>query len=104
MITREKILHILDQEKPFLREKYGVEKIALFGSFARNLADETSDVDLVVHLSRPLGFEFVQLADYLESKLGSSVDLITYNSLKRGELNPRRAHIARDITRTLVYV
>ena len=104
MMTRDKILHILDREKPFLREKYGIERIALFGSFAQNIADETSDIDLVVHLSRPLGFEFVQLADYLESKLGRSVDLVTYNSLKRGELNPRRAHIARDITRMLVYV
>ncbi|MEW5870784.1 MAG: nucleotidyltransferase family protein [Chloroflexota bacterium] len=104
MITREVILRILDQEKPTLRQKYGVERIALFGSFAQGLADENSDIDLVVHLSRPLGFEFVQLGDYLESKLGRGVDLVTYNSLKRGELNPRRAHIARSIAGTLVYV
>ena len=104
MITRETILHILNKEKSFLRTRYGVEKIALFGSFAQNTADETSDIDLLVQLSRPLGFEFVQLADYLESKLGRSVDLVTFDSLKRGELNPRRAHIARNITGTLVYV
>jgi predicted nucleotidyltransferase len=104
MLTREIILQILDQEKPFLRDTFGVEKIALFGSYAQTTADETSDIDLMVQLTRPLGFEFMQLADYLENKLGKTVDLVTFDSLQRNQQNPRRAHIARQITRTMVYV
>jgi uncharacterized protein len=103
-MTREMILLILQKELPFLRATYGVEKIALFGSFALASAGENSDIDLLVKLSRPLGFEFIQLADYLEEKLGRKVDLITLDSLERNASNPRRAHIAENITRSLIYV
>jgi predicted nucleotidyltransferase len=70
-------MHIIHQEMPTLRQRFGVEQLALFGSFARDEASENSDIDLVVSLAKPLGFAFVQLADYLEEKLGRKVDLIT---------------------------
>lgn len=104
MTTQEIILQTLAKELPNLRQRYGVEKIALFGSFANATADETSDIDLLIEFSRPLGFKFMQLADYLESLLGRKVDLVTFDSLKRGSLHPRRAHIAENIVRTLIYV
>jgi hypothetical protein len=103
-MNREKILTILEGELPYLRQEYGVERLALFGSFAQAKADENSDVDLLVQLSKPLGFKFIQLAVHLENKLGRKVDLVTFGSLERGALHPRRAHIAENITRTLIYV
>ncbi len=87
-----------------MSQEYGVERLALFGSFARAQADENSDIDLLVQLSRSLGFKFIQLADYLESKLGREVDLLTFDTFERGTLNKRRAHIAEDISRTLIYI
>lgn len=36
--------------------KYGLRKVSLFGSYARGNASESSDVDFVVEMSRPLGF------------------------------------------------
>jgi predicted nucleotidyltransferase len=89
---------------PFLRDHFGVERIALFGSFARGEAHEDSDVDILVTLSKPLGFSFIQLAEYLEEKLGRKVDLITMSSLEMGSIDPRRAHIAREIRDSMIHV
>ena len=101
---QEYILKIIKEEAPYLQSQFGVEQIALFGSFARGEAGEDSDVDIVVSLSKPLGFAFIQLADYLEEKLGRKVDLITATTLQLGSADPRRAHIAREIQESLIYV
>ena len=58
-------------------------RLSLYGSFARGAAVEDSDVDLLVELSRPLGLEFVALAQYLERKLGRMVDLATFETFRR---------------------
>ena len=53
-----------------LRREYGVDRLAVYGSFATGQQTECSDVDIVVHLSRPLGLQFVTLALHLEDLLG----------------------------------
>jgi predicted nucleotidyltransferase len=103
-LTREKIRHVLRAEMPFLRKKYGVQRIALFGSFARDEQSESSDVDLIVELAEPLGLEFVGLALHLEEKLGCKVDLATLDSLKRSRTNPRYSQIASQVEKELLYV
>jgi len=102
--SQSEILNTIKEEYPFLREHYGVEQIALFGSFARNEATEESDIDIVVSLTKPLGFAFFELAEYLEGKLGRKVDLITATTLEMGIADPRRAHIAKDIQDSLIHV
>jgi uncharacterized protein len=102
--SRATILRIIKNETPYLRDHFGVERIGLFGSFARNEAGDESDIDIVVSLSKPLGFAFIQLADYLEEKLGRKVDLVTTTTLETGIADPRRAHIARDIQESIIYV
>lgn len=98
------IVKATQKEMPYLRQQFGVEQVALFGSFTRDEASEESDIDLVVTLNRPLGFAFFELADYLEAKLGRRVDLITASTLELGVSDPRRAHITRDIQESLIYV
>lgn len=102
--TKQRILQILGGELPYLREKYGVVRLALYGSFAQGTPTAKSDVDLLVELSRPLGLEFVALGDYLEEKLGRKVDLLTSETLSRSLGNPRHRPIARNIERTLTDV
>jgi uncharacterized protein len=102
-LNRTAILKIIQTEMPALRQRFGVEQLALFGSFARDEASENSDIDLVVSLAKPLGFAFVELADYLEEKLGHKVDLITATTLEMGIADPRRAHIAKDIQESLIH-
>lgn len=98
------IVHIIRKEMPYLSKQFGVQQISLFGSFARDEAKDTSDIDLLVSLSKPLGLSFFSLADYLESKLGRKVDLITEATLERGFSDPRRAHIAKAIQESLIHV
>ena len=81
-LSKQDVLQILEKESSYLREQYGVARIALYGSFAQETATETSDVDLIVELSRPLGFEFVALAEHIESILGRKVDLSTFKTLE----------------------
>ena len=59
-----------------------VGKIYLFGSCARGEATEDSDVDIMVELVKPMGWEFFGLNNLLEEKLGRKVDLATTNSIK----------------------
>jgi predicted nucleotidyltransferase len=75
-ITGKEILNLLRQEKPYLRQKYGVLSIGLFGSYAKGTQSDESDVDLLVELNEP---EFDALAGvqiYLENKIGKPIEII----------------------------
>jgi predicted nucleotidyltransferase len=103
-LDKASILEILEKELPHLREKYGVVRLALYGSFASGVPGRKSDVDLLVELSRPLGLEFVALVSYLEQRLGRKVDLATFETLNRSLENPRYHAVAQNIQRTLTDV
>ena len=104
MSAKEEIFQTLRKELPYLREKYGVERMAIFGSFAKGNQTKKSDIDILVQLVKPLGLEFIELAYHLEEVLGRKVDLTTFDTLHRSMENPRYKHIASDIQRTLSYV
>ena len=76
------VTKILKEQKSYLTKNYFVNKIGIFGSYARNEETRESDVDLLVEFSRPVGFEFLDLKDYLEKVLNKPVDLVTVNALK----------------------
>ncbi len=75
------ILQILTQLKSELTQRYFVNSIGLFGSVVRDDFTDKSDVDIIVDFSKPVGIEFIELADYLESKLNRKVDLVSKNGL-----------------------
>lgn len=102
--AKTSIRRTLEKELPHLRDKYGVKRVALYGSFAKGTQTATSDVDILVQLEKPIGLEFVELASYLEKALGRKVDLTTADTLRRSLKNPRYKHIAADIRQTLSYV
>ena len=81
-MEREKVLQILRANQAEIRS-FGVERLALFGSVARNEARPNSDVDLLVEFNRPTGlFGLIALQQRLEEILGCPVDLGTPDSLK----------------------
>ena len=83
MKRKEVILGILKQELPFLKEKFNVKSIGLFGSYIRDEQTKTSDIDLLVEFDAPVGFfKFIELEDYLSDKLGVKIDLVTPDALK----------------------
>ena len=93
----EEIQEILRQKKPILRERFKVEEIGIFGSFVRGEEKDTSDLDILVELERPVGLiKFVGLQNYLSDELGEKVDLVTKSALK-----PR---IKKNILSEVVYI
>jgi len=102
--TKQEVLDLLKKQLPYLQERYGVQRLAIYGSFAKGNQTKKSDVDILVQLMRPLGLEFVELAYDLEKIVKKKVDLATFATLKRSLENPRYEHIASDIERKLSYV
>lgn len=74
-MQRETVLRTLSAQKQELSMKYGVTRLGIFGSVARNQAAEASDVDIVVEMPPDL-FQMVHMKEDLEQLLGVSVDLI----------------------------
>jgi len=89
---------------PYLRQRYGVTRLSLYGSAARGDSGPNSDVDILVELARPLGLQFVGLALYLEEVLGRKVDLATFESFRRTVQKPHRKSLAASILEDLVNV
>lgn len=73
---------ILRKHKPVLQEKYRVKEIGVFGSYVRGEQSKISDIDILVQFSEPVGWEFLDLKEFLELILGTKVDLVTINALK----------------------
>lgn len=83
-MQRDEAAAILRAHREDLRQM-GVTAVSIFGSVARNEAEEKSDVDVLVEISRPMGFfAFLDIQFYLEELLGRPVDLGTRDALKPG--------------------
>lgn len=77
MKSRDEVLTILRRLKPLLAEKYDVSALGLSGSVARGTdMTEQSDVDVLVRLGKPLGWDFVLLANEIEAALGVKTDVV----------------------------
>jgi predicted nucleotidyltransferase len=82
-MTREQILDFLRDHKQELRDRFGVVKIGLFGSYARGDAREDSDVDIAVELEGERLFrKFFALEFYLKASLNREIDLGIESTLK----------------------
>jgi uncharacterized protein len=62
-----------------------VLKAYLFGSYARAMADDQSDIDILVDLdySQKIGLQFIQMKLDLEALLTSKVDLVSSNGMSK---------------------
>ena len=90
------IKEALSRHKPLLIEKYKVKEIGIFGSYVRGEQENISDIDILVEFSEPIGWEFIDLQEYLEGILSLKVDLVTANAL--------RSQFKERILREVAYV
>ncbi|MCC6923405.1 MAG: nucleotidyltransferase family protein [Nitrosomonas sp.] len=87
-MNRQRVLELLSRSKPELQARFGVIRLALFGSIARDTATSGSDVDILVTFDGPAtSRRYFGMQFYLEDLFGCPVDLITENAL-RPELRP----------------
>ena len=82
-MTKHHILTFLQEHKTLLEEKFGVEKIGLFGSYAKDMATQESDIDFYVVLKKKTLDNMTGLWNYLEENFGKKVDMIFYHQRLR---------------------
>lgn len=96
-MNKQQAIQALSTSKAELSQRFGINRLALFGSTARDSAGENSDVDVLVSFDgvassqRYFGVQF-----YLEDLLGCAVDLVTEKAL-RPELRPLIEREAIDV-------
>ncbi len=69
------ILNYLKEHHQEFKNKFDVESIGLFGSYARDEANKDSDVDIFVKM-KPSLFDMVAIKEQIETDLNISVDLV----------------------------
>ena len=82
MASSEEILATLREQRAVLSRRYPIQRMALFGSWARGEAREDSDVDVLVEVDPSIGLRFVDLGEDLERALGRRVDLVSRRAIK----------------------
>ncbi len=83
IMTKLEILDYLKNHYTYLKEKYDVEAIGLFGSYARNEAKEDSDIDIFVKM-KPKLLNLVAVKQLIEEDLQKKVDIVRL----RDKMNP----------------
>ena len=96
MRSLTEIKDTLKSNKMRLTEKYGLSLMAIFGSYGRGQQTENSDIDILVDFKKPIGVEFIDLANELEILLKTKVDLVSKNGV--------RPHYLKQIEQELTYV
>ena len=95
MQTKDTIINFLKKNKEKIQKKYDVNKIALFGSFARGDATKDSDIDIIVDM-KPSFDNFFDLKYFLEDAFKTKVDL--------GKEKNLRLLIKEQIKDEIIYV
>ncbi len=92
----ERLKKILKSRKEDLKRNFFVEKIGIFGSFSKGNETPESDVDILVEFNGPIGWDFIELKEYLENLLEKKVDLVSAKALK--------PQLKADILNSVIYV
>ena len=93
MKTREDYMAILRKYQTLKSDIYGIIRIGIFGSVARNEQTEDSDVDVCVEMKKPDLFTMVHIKEDLQELFGKSVDIVRL----RKNMNPMLlSRIQRD--------
>ena len=95
-MTKEDILGFLTLHKQELQDNYSLTKIGLFGSYAKNTANENSDIDIVIQSNKKDFFLRDDLKEYLEDSFKLPVDV--------GYIDSIRTYYKNKIEKDIIYV
>ena len=96
-MRRDDILRVLARFRDLKQDEFGIVRIGVFGSVAREENTDASDVDVVVELGRPDLLVLVGIKQELEELLHQPVDVVRY----RERMN---AYLKQRIEQEAVYV
>ena len=86
IIPYEEIQEKIKNKKEELKERYGVESVYVYGSYARGEENEYSDLDLYVEISKQKRTEEVKkvrIANYIEKEIGLAIDIKIVKELNK---------------------
>lgn len=95
-MTKAEILHFFNTHQDEMYERFGVVKVALFGSYATDSASEESDIDVYAKFEQNKYRKIAGFWNYLEKHLGKKVDLLH-------EHKHMRPALRESITKELIY-
>ncbi|HLV02476.1 MAG TPA: nucleotidyltransferase family protein [Acidobacteriota bacterium] len=81
MNRKTKVLQQLEEHRDEIR-RFGVRRLALFGSTARGEQGERSDLDFLVEFEKKSFDAYMDLKNYLEELFNCRVDLVLPNTIK----------------------
>ena len=96
----DEVIGKIKSQYPYLSSEFGIKRIGVFGSVAKQTDRDQSDIDLLVEFDRPIGLKFMSLAEYMEKLFGRKVDILT----KDGIRNIRVKRVSTDIEKDIIYV
>ncbi|MDU9376963.1 hypothetical protein McpSp1_16070 [Methanocorpusculaceae archaeon Sp1] len=78
---KETVLQKLEENLPEIRERFGIERIGIFGSVSRGEDTPDSDIDILYLFEKGRGGmnDIIPLERYLEEILGRKVDMVSMN-------------------------
>jgi len=85
-MTKNDILEKLSQEKNYIQNTYGVDKIGLFGSYAKGLQNENSDIDIYVEFKNKSFKNIAGLWVFLEDLYSKKIDLLHKHKQSKGAI------------------
>ncbi len=84
MTKLEQVKKTLTEHREYLREKYGITEIGIFGSYVRGEQKRKSDIDILVRFNKAVGFfEWIEAEDYIAGLLKTKVDLVPEEDIRR---------------------
>jgi len=84
-MNKDNILEFLQTHKEFLEKRFGVDKIGLFGSYAKDSATSSSDIDFYVVLKNKTLDNMTSLWIYLENEFKQKIDIVYHHPrLRKG--------------------
>lgn len=96
----DEVIGKIKSQYPYLSSEFGIKRIGVFGSVAKQTDRDQSDIDLLVEFDRPIGLKFMSLAEYMEKLFGRKVDILTRDGIR----NIRVKRVSTDIEKDIIYV
>lgn len=99
LLSKHDIIELISTNLNILKQRFGVNRIGIFGSYARGEERESSDIDILVEFinnSYRTFDNYMDLKFYLEDLLSLRVDLLTINAIKE--------ELKENILKEVIYI
>jgi uncharacterized protein len=89
LVSKDEIINLIKSDKAFLKENFGVMKIGIFGSYARDRQTADSDIDLLVEFTEPRFDWLAGLYNYMEERLNKKIEILRKPNLTKSNFFER---------------